>query len=442
VTGTFAEAVFAGKTRIAQRRERRSADEMRAAEKLDPELLAADQIKRAMGVAKHAYLHTRFYREHYTNAGIAQRDLDEPATFEHLPFLDKHDIRRAQDDLLADTAISRRLLPSTTGGSTGEPLKVYHDRDVPTAALWWRAYRWWGISPSDNVAHIYRESRTHVQEIAHRVEWWPTRHILLNARGMDAESMHAFAKDWRSVKPALLSGYVDGIHEFAQFTLDATVTVPTPRAIAVTASVLHPSKRLFIEATLGAPVFDCYRSAEVPWIAAQCRERVGLHVMSDSRVVEIVGADGRRTAPGVEGEVVVTDLWNTVFPLLRYRMGDQSAIRAERCACGMSLPLMDPVQGRLVDVLRSPGGRVVAGGLSVLFNRWPGAVRQFQLRQLADYSVILRVVPGDAADDAVFAGVASEVSRMLDDSVIVRVERVDRVEHVGGKSRLVISDLS
>lgn len=440
MTVRFADAVFAAKTRIAQRPERISAGEMRAAERLDPELLAERQLRRSMEVAKHAYLHTRFYREHYGDAGITERDLDDPATFEHLPFLDKHHIRRAQDDLLADTSVPRRLLPSTTGGSTGEPLKVYHDRDVPTASLWWRAYRWWGISPADNVAHIYRESRTRAQEIAHRLEWWPTQHILLNARGMHADSMRAFAEHWRSVRPALLNGYVDGIHEFAQFTIDEGLSLPTLRAIAVTASMLQPSKRVFIESTFGAPVFDCYRSAEVPWIAAQCHERLGLHVMADSRVVEIVGADGIRTAPGVEGEVVVTDLWNTVFPLLRYRMGDRSAIREDRCACGISLPLMDAVQGRLVDVLRSPGGRMITGGFGGLFNRWPDAVKQFQLHQLSDYSVILRCVPGRDASDEIFARVAADLSRMLDDRVAVRVERVARIVHEGGKMRLVVSD--
>lgn len=441
MTGRFVRAVFDAKTRFAQRPERRSADRMRAAEDLDPELLAARQVRRSLEVAKHAFLTTRFYRERYGDAGITARDLDEPATFEHLPFLDKRDVREAADALLDGTARPRRLLPSTTGGSTGEPLKVYHDRDVPTASLWWRAYRWWGVSPADNVAHIQRESRTRAQEFAHRLEWWPTRHILLNARGMDTQSMRDFADDWRVVRPALLSGYVDGIHEFAQFAIDEAVPLPTPRAIAVTASVLQPSKRRFIEAALGAPVFDCYRSAEVPWIAAQCHERDGLHVMADCRVVEIIGGDGRRAAAGVEGEVVVTDLWNTVFPLVRYRMGDRSAIRDRRCACGLSLPVMDAVQGRLVDVLRSPGGRVVAGGLSALFNRWPSAVKQFQLHQLSDYTVVLRLVPGDAADDTVFAAVASEVSRMLGETVAVRVERVDRIEHVGGKARLVLSEV-
>lgn len=85
---------------------------------------------------------------------------------------------------------------------------------------------------------------------------------------------------------------------------------------------------------------------------------------------------------------------------------------------------------------------MITGGFGGLFNRWPGAVKQFQLHQLRDYSVVLRCVPGADASGEVFARVASELSRMLDGSVAVRVEVVDQIEHVGGKMRLVISDAS
>lgn len=439
----FAQGVFGLKTRVFQRGVRSAAEEMRLNEGLDAAALIAMQHTRAMNLAKFAYQSSPFYRDLYRSAGLGDRDLDDPEVFEHLPIVEKSHIRELGEQFRVPELFKSDALPSTTGGSTGEPLRVFNDRNAPVAAMWWRAYRWWGIDPSDNSAYIYRQARQGYKEFVHFAEWWPTRQILLNARGMTRESMADFAARMRRFQPLLLNGYVDGVHEFARFVADSEKGIPCLKAIAVTASPLLEPKRLAIEDLLQAPVYDCYRTAEVPWIAAQCRHRNGLHVQADIRVVECLDEADRPATPGHSGEVVVTDLCNRVFPLVRYRLGDRSAVRVEPCPCGMSLPLIDPVRGRIVDVLRTPGGRVVAGGLGGVFNRWPRAVRQFQIRQASDFHVRLVCVPGDSLDEArrSMAVVAEDLRKMLDYAVPVSIVEVPDIVHDGGKVRLVVSEL-
>lgn len=84
---------------------------------------------------------------------------------------------------------------------------------------------------------------------------------------------------------------------------------------------------------------------------------------------------------------------------------------------------------------------MVTGGLSVLFNDRPNAVTHFQLHQGADYAVTLRYVPGAADADEAAELVARRLREMLRGQVDVRAERVDRIEHIGGKARLVSTDL-
>ncbi len=438
----LADSVFRAKVHVAQRPELRMNTSLRRSEQLPAAVLVELQGQRSSAIALHAFDHVPFYRRMYRETGFTRADIAQPEVFSRLPILNKQDLRDGKDDFLSDVARPRNLLASSTGGSTGQPLRVFHDRRTPTAALWWRPYRWWGLTPAADVAHIYRRSRTARQELFHRLQWWPTRHILLNARGMDTASMVRFARQWRAVQPQLLNGYVDGIHEFAQFVLDEGILLRSPAAIAVTASVLTTSQRSFIETALGAPVFDCYRSAEIPWIAAQCNARVGLHVMADIRRVEIVDSDDQAVPDGVEGEIVISDLLNSVFPLIRYRIGDRSSLRTDPCRCGRTLPLMQSVQGRIVDVLRAPDGRMVTGGFGGLFNKWPTSIHQFQVHQAADYSVTLLFVSGPVLDDAERAAreVVTELEKMMGPTVPIRAERVDRIEHVGGKVRLVTSD--
>lgn len=436
-------AVFDAKTRVLMRPARRALRDMIAAEWVPPEQAQQRTDERSAAIAVHAFRSCAYYRDTYRAAGFSERDLLEPANFSHLPLLTKDAIRDAGEALIATGSGRGRRLASRTGGSTGSPLLVYNDKQAPTAAYWWRIYSWWGIYPWDNAAFIYRQSRSGIRKLSYDLEWWPTRHLLLDARAITDDALHAFDRQWELARPELLVGYVHGIVALAEFVQRSKRKPAPPTAISVTASMIQPGQRRFVEEALGAPVYDTYRSAEVPWIAAECSGHVGMHVLSDRRRVEIVDEAGATAAAGVTGDVVVTDLDNEVFPLVRYAIGDRSSRIDGICSCGRTLDRVGPIQGRIADAVLTPTGRIVSGGLSVIFNEWSGVIRQFQIHQAADYSVTIRYV---ADDEKVGATAAAAVERalanLLAHEVAVRAERVTSVAAEGGKARLVLSEVT
>ncbi|MFC0681069.1 phenylacetate--CoA ligase family protein [Lysobacter korlensis] len=437
-----ARAAFDLKSGVAQPRVRRAAQQSAAWEDAHPDELRRFQRISALELVRFAFDSTAFYRDRYREAGFTRDDLFDPDVFESLPVIEKAELRERRDDLLVAGVPARRRLPSSTGGSTGEPLRVLHDRRAPVAAMWWRIYRWWGIHPGDDKAFVQRERRTDGARLKETLEWWPTRHRFLDARSLTPESMAAFAEQWRRHPPALVNGYVGGLTEFAAFLRERGLRLPAPRAIGVTAAPITPSQRAFLRETLRAPVFDQYRSAEVPWIAAEAPGAEGLFVLGDLRVVEILDDEDRPAPSGVEGDVVVTDLCNRVFPLIRYRLGDRTRALPDAPGGPLRLPRIAAVQGRVSDVLRLPNGARVSGGLTGLFNARPDAVRQFQVHQQADAGIVLRCVPGAVADaDAVIERAAAELRSIVEGSVPVLVQLVDSIPHDRGKARVVISDV-
>ena len=416
---------------------------LRRAEQSEREDVHLDQIRRRVSLLHFAFDNSHFYRDLYSASGITRSDLADPDVFESLPIVEKGDLRTNVDDIVVRSTRDRFGLRSTTGGSTGEPLSLLHDSRSPVAAMWWRVYRWWGIGPADDKAYIQRERRSAAGRLREALEWWPTNQIYLDARDMSHASMTEFARRAFRTQPALLNGYVGGVHEFAHFIQSTGTRWKSPTAIGVTAAPITASQRLLIESTLGAPVYDQYRSAEVPWIAAECRERNGLHVLEDLRAVEVVGDDGARSKEGVVGDVLVTDLFNRVFPLIRYRLGDRSYALAGNCSCGLPFSRLGPIQGRISDVLRLPSGKAVSGGLTGLFNARPDAVRQFQIHQEADGAIVLISVPSEVSDShAVIESAARELRRIVENSVPVRTRYVSEIRHDGGKSRVIRSDVS
>jgi phenylacetate-CoA ligase len=110
-----------------------------------------------------------------------------------------------------------------------------------------------------------------------------------------------------------------------------------------------------IERELGVTAVDVYGLSEVigPGVSIECAEvQDGLHLWEDLFYPEIVDPDtGEVLPPGEEGELVLTTLTKEALPVLRYRTGDITRLRYERCDCGRTAVRMDNVTGRTDDLL-------------------------------------------------------------------------------------------
>ena len=95
-------------------------------------------------------------------------------------------------------------------------------------------------------------------------------------------------------------------------------------------------------------------------IAAECEKQEGLHINSDNLFVEVIN-NGQFVNPGEAGELVITDLNNFSMPFVRYKNEDLAAISDKKCSCGRGLPLLAYVEGRILDAIQVPGGRVLPG---------------------------------------------------------------------------------
>ena len=213
-----------------------------------------------------------------------------------------------------------------------------------------------------------------------------------------------------------------------------------PVAVATTASPLGEEARGEIQSVLRAPVYDHYRSSEIPFMAGECRERAGHHVFAESRVVEIVGPDNRPLPAGETGEVLATDLTNRVFPLIRYRLGDHSGPCPSR-ARAASRCLAYHVRGRATDGLRLPDGTV--GGRrgsvpGVQQGAWSRAAVPARPACGPFGDGALRARPGLRRRAAIETAVEAFRDR-LGRTVPVQWELVDQIPHQGGKIRYIRS---
>jgi phenylacetate-coenzyme A ligase PaaK-like adenylate-forming protein len=164
--------------------------------------------------------------------------------------------------------------------------------------------------------------------------------------------------------------------------------------------------RACIEQELRCPVRNSYGTSEFIAMGWECAHG-HMHLNADWVILEPVDEHYRPVPPGQPScSVLLTNLANTVQPLIRYDLGDQITLQPGRCGCGSPLPVME-VQGRHDDLLHMAGhdGRPVAllpMALSTVLEDDAG-VFDFHLRQQDDHTLVLRLPAAGEAGQAAMA---------------------------------------
>jgi phenylacetate-CoA ligase len=155
--------------------------------------------------------------------------------------------------------------------------------------------------------------------------------------------------------------------------------------------------RTQIEKGFQTKVFDKYGAREFSGIAYQCGDPSNnYHVMDESYLVEIL-KDNKPAKPGEIGEVVITDLNNLSFPLIRYRIGDlaRAVDNSGKCNCGRGLSQIGEILGRTQALVHCKNGRWLPGTFFAhFFKEYDYLVRFFQVMQEERGSFRLNVVKG------------------------------------------------
>lgn len=394
----------------------------------------------------YAYEKVPYYRKKYDSTGMHPNDIKTSEDYHRIPFLTKEDIRKNTDAMISSEASLKDLNTSTTGGSTGQVLKLYHQRNVPRAAIGWRMMNWWGVPPGTDTAWIWRMGRPSIlNRIALKIIEWPSRSIQLNAARLDSQNMKDFIKAYNASNIQLVHGYVGAVNELASFILDNKLTVRAPKAVSVTSSPITLLQEKRIEKAFGAPVYDQYGCSEVFWLAAQCNKKKGLHRFHDTRRIEFIGDDNLPCADGEQGKIVITNLEAYYFPIIRYLVGDLGRSIPGKCECGVNLPLMEKVSGRSTDIIKMPDGASISGDyLTTIFDDYPDEIIQFQVHQQKTGDIVIRYIPamGQQQDiDAITEKVYHKCQKdFCNRQVKINFEKVDEIPHIRGKLVYIMSE--
>jgi len=181
----------------------------------------------------------------------------------------------------------------------------------------------------------------------------------------------------RAMQDLSPAGYV-GTPSFLRIILDKAdelrVALPSMRKALVSGEAFLPSVRDALLAR-GIAGYQAYATAELGNVAYETPAREGL-VVDEGVLVEIVRpGTGDPVPPGEVGEVVVTALTNTDYPMIRFGTGDMSAMLAGASPCGRTNVRIKGWMGRADQTTKVRGLFVHPSQVAEVMKRHPDVAR-------------------------------------------------------------------
>ncbi len=419
--------------------------QLRAESRLSDDEREAISLRRMKQLLQIAYDGTEFYRDKFRSHAVSPADLKTLNDIKKFPTLTKNEIRDNFTRMQVKGFRNTLKVESTTGGSTGIPLKVIHDKTNYLDVVGWYVLQEWGLDISDNASFLERYNphgtAGNGKTLVNKLLWWPTRRSFISITEMTTTGMGKYVEQCIRTKPAYIEGYVGAVLQFAEFLIEKKISLPSVKLVWTTSAPLSRSARITIQRAFRSPVVDQYGCCEIYWLGYECLSHQGLHVFDTIRHYEILD-DGRNPDDSF-GDLIITDLLNSAFPLIRYEIKDRSRWIRKSCDCGVTFPLMEHVKGRESDSIRFPeGGGVPGEFLTTIFDSIPECVKQFQIIQLENYSIKVLVVP--SSEPAAVENVAGVIENLNETwpSIEVELQWVRDIPHDDGKIRYVKSLLS
>ncbi|MCB1054143.1 MAG: hypothetical protein KDD11_01360 [Acidobacteria bacterium] len=309
--------------------------------------------------------HSEFYR----------RRLQRVGSWESAPALERDELEQVP---LAASAT--KISFATSSGTSGRRVRIANDRVEWRLRLLmlYRPYAVYRRLPSEVrqviLVDIPPEHENRAPDLV-RIGDRRYRRWTLSGRAAPWAQWQRLA----AIGPHLLTGFPSGMMRLAD-EFGPQLRRLRLRVLSPAGEHLTRSWRKTLESAFGAPLYDRYGATECGAIAWQCPECDAYHANADELVIEPQGSRG----------TLVTPLYLTTQPILRYRLEDQVEWQEGSRGCRVALPALCIVAARRDDCLYDGADRRVAP-LAFQFERFD-FIRRWSIDQRPGGTIRLHLV--------------------------------------------------
>jgi phenylacetate-CoA ligase len=412
-------------------------------ERFTPDKIEAIQLEKLKKIVAYAYQNVPYYSELFNAKGIRPEDIRCYSDLERIPVLTKRTILDNEERLL-NPSFTGKMRIRKTGGSTGMTLHFKKEQDATALndAIMYRCYSWYGIDIGDKQVRFWGVPVTSKLRWREQIKDLILNRIRISAFDISEASCLKQYERIKKFKPDYFYGYTTAIYGFCLFMqkLGIDLNSLNLKAVICTAEKMYDHHTALFRKVFNCPVVDEYGSSENGVLAFQCKQG-NMHLMADHLCVEFLDENDRQVKPGELGRIVVTDLVSYGMPLLRYDIGDMGRPSGKVCTCGINLPLMEIVEGRKEDFIRTKEGKLVHAAY-LCYTLKDDTVNEFKMYQKDMNTLLVQIVKSPSFNVDTEALLDRKLRTALGDEMKITFRYLDKIpREASGKLRYFVSEI-
>lgn len=318
------------------------------------------------------YDSSKFIRDRMQAVDLLPEDIDSFEAFRKMPFMHKSDLRDNYPDRLFVKSYQDLARVHVSSGTTGNPTIVgYTQNDLEDwAESLNRGMTSFGMNKDDMLQNFHGYGLfTGGLGVHYAAERMGVTVLPIGTGNTERQ-----IKMMQDLPITTFAGTPSYMFHIADVCDQKKVDIRKDTKVRYAIAGGEPwseSMRQKLQERTGIRVHNCYGASEFYGpMFLECEKQSGLHIWADLAYIEILDENGEPCADGERGEMVVTMLKKEAFPLIRYKIGDISALTWEKCECGRTHPRLMRISGRTDDML-------IVRGVNVFPSQIEGVIGEF-----------------------------------------------------------------
>lgn len=311
------------------------------------------QLKKIKRIVTCAYEKSDFYRQYYDGAGFHPDMLKTYEDIQKIPIVKRAMLKNAPTESVVTRRDYSKLHLHTTSGSSGIPVRFYYDNRELFLKNYgvMRAYFKMGVGLRD-VTVAFRDP-IDIRKPGIYEKLGIMAYDYYNIYDPISESCDKICKKYRVIP--VMKGMPSDLLNLAYYVRQNNVSFPKIKILISDCEVLDEFSRQYIEETFGTQILDYYASVENGCIAHQLPGSSKYFVNEDQVLIENAKEDDS------VGDVIITNLRNTTFPIIRYQLGDVVDFGDGKSDLSdITLRTIDKIYGKYLDFIVLPDKRIIS----------------------------------------------------------------------------------
>lgn len=391
-----------------------------------------DEIKTALNAADLSWVQEKF--KEIKQHAIWQTDYYKNYTVDDVfPVMDKITLIENYTACTAKSGYNKPLHVSSTSGSTGTPFSVIQDykkRNRTIADL--KVFGELCDYPSHERMVFFRI----ISEKLHRT---PEQENEENIYYIDSSNLSGSALETMyfallEKKPRIVFSYSSTLVKLAEYISERKLSTSTfsMKSVLTGGEGISENDRMFLSEIFGCKVYRRYSDMELG-ILGQDMGDGGSYILNwGSYYFECLRLNSDDPAENGEiGRIVITDLFNYAFPMIRYDTGDLGAMGIG----SNGLPCLTEIHGRVRDCIYSVSGDLISPA-KIFVTMWGAEyIKQWQFIQEGKTEYILKL---NCTQKTTFTDLIQKIKGVLGEEANIKICLVDEIPVASSNKRRAV----